>query len=44
MDQQQIEREFRDELRKTYQNHESLKDQFEENEFCKHVYHQERRR
>jgi hypothetical protein len=33
MDQQKIEQEFREQLRKTYQSHESLKEQFEEDEF-----------
>ena len=33
MNQQQIELEFRDKLRETYRSHESLKSQFEEEEF-----------
>ena len=33
MDQQQIEREFRGKLRETYRQHESLKSQFDEEEF-----------
>ncbi|HEY0055873.1 MAG TPA: hypothetical protein VGB63_10990 [Pedobacter sp.] len=33
MDLHKIEQEFRDELRKTYQSHEALKAQFEEDEF-----------
>ncbi len=33
MDQKKIEQEFRDRLRETYKSHDSLKSQFEEEEF-----------